>query len=95
MVKYNFGSSNGEVVVDQEGNVLEEESALSDYLCDIQKVDLKEMFEWYRKFGVNPEECRGHFDILDVGFWRKDGTYEKADEEHRSIFEEYRNSMIL
>lgn len=81
-----FESSWGEIDCDKDGNVIEvhgdeEFNGERNYLYDIAKFDLVE----YGKFCESENFTMGEADdILFVGFWRKDGVYEKADEGRRN-----------
>lgn len=78
-----FESSWGEIDCDKDGNVIEVRGDEDDenYLFNIAKFDLVE----YGKFCESKNFTMGEADdILFVGFWRKDGEYEKADEGRRN-----------
>lgn len=77
-----FRSSNGTLVVNMEGHVIPEKSELSDYLMDIVKVDLVEMLKFEKSIG-NELFDWGSYDILNVGYWNKDGSYEEPCHEWR------------
>ena len=87
-----FESSWGYISCDKDGNILnidgeEEIDGERSYLYDIAKFDLVE----YGKFCESKNIVMGEFgeDILAVGFWKKDGSYEKADVDWRkNIFGE-------
>jgi hypothetical protein len=82
-----FESSWGYISCDKDGNVIsidgdEEINGERNYLFDIAKFDLVE----YGKFCESQNIVMGEYggeDILAVGFWRKDGTYEEADKDWR------------
>jgi hypothetical protein len=81
-----FESSWGQISCDKDGNILnidgeEEIDGERSYLYDIAKFDLVE----YGKFCESKNIVMGEFgeDILAVGFWKKDGTYEEADKDWR------------
>ena len=81
-----FESSWGYISCDKDGNILnidgeEEIDGERSYLYDIAKFDLVE----YGKFCESKNIVMGEFgeDILAVGFWKKDGTYEEADKDWR------------
>ena len=86
-----FESSWGHISCDKDGNVIEvigdeEYNGERNYLFDIARFDLVE----YGKFCESKNIVMGEFgeDILAVGFWKKDGTYEKADKDFRkNVFE--------
>lgn len=81
-----FESSWGHISCDKDGNVIEvigdeEYNGERNYLFDIARFDLVE----YGKFCESKNIVMGEFgeDILAVGFWKKDGTYEEADKDFR------------
>ena len=81
-----FHSSWGEIDCDSEGNVLEirGDEYASDgersYLYDIAKFDLVE----FGKFCENENITMGEADdILVIGFWKKDDTYNEGDRDWR------------
>ena len=88
-----FESSWGYISCDKDGNILnidgeEEIDGARSYLYDIAKIDLVE----YGKFCESQNIVMGEFgeDILSVGFWRKDGSYEEADKDFRkNVFEDF------
>jgi len=87
-----FESSWGYISCDKDGNILnidgeEEIDGERSYLYDIAKFDLVE----YGKFCESKNIVMGEFgeDILAVGFWKKDGTYEEADKDFRkNVFDD-------
>jgi hypothetical protein len=87
-----FESSWGYISCDKDGNVIsidgeEEIRGERNYLFDIAKFDLVE----YGKFCESKNIVMGEYgdDILAVGFWKKDGSYEQADVDWRkNIFGE-------
>lgn len=77
-----FESSWGFISCDKDGNVIEvigdkEIRGEQNYLYDIVKIDLAE----YNKFlnSIGKELDHDSDDILSVGFWKKDNTYNEAD----------------
>ncbi len=82
-------SSWGTVYTDDYGNVTERDlyDGEENYLEQVVKFDIDEFESWYlAKFGK--EAKWDSFDVLELGFWRKDGTYCPADSG-------WRNEMIL
>ena len=80
-----FESSWGEIVCDEEGNVLEvgaekEINGEHNYLFDIAKFDVAEYLTFLGSRGI--ESC-GCDDILNVSYWNKDNTYTEADKDWR------------
>jgi hypothetical protein len=81
-----FESSWGTITCDKEGNVIEvigdeESCGERNYLFDIEKIDLIE----YGKFlnSIGQELDHDEDDILSVGFWKKDNTYNEPDHDWR------------
>jgi hypothetical protein len=87
-----FESSWGNITCAEDGVVLKVDGDLEidgerNYLFDIAKFDLVE----YGKFCESKNIVMGEYgdDILAVGFWKKDGSYEQADVDWRkNIFGE-------
>ncbi len=82
-------SSWGWITTDEEGNVLEMDLLEEDsegercYLLDAVKFDIAEWDEWYEAKFEEKSPKPDEFDVLVLGFWKKDGTYEEADKEWR------------
>jgi hypothetical protein len=81
-----FESSWGTITCDTLGNVIEvigdeESCGERNYLFDIEKIDLIE----YGKFlnSIGQELDHDEDDILSVGFWKKDNTYNEPDHDWR------------
>jgi hypothetical protein len=75
-----FESSWGNIACDEDGNVIEvigygegEVIDAENYLFDIVKFDLVEYGKFCESINITMSEFD---DILIVGFWKKDGTYE-------------------
>ena len=81
-----FESSWGEITCDKDGNVIEVfgDKEEDNYLYDIAKFDLAEYFEFLNSIGQNVEHSES--DILSVSFWKKDNTYDAADQDWRNSF---------
>jgi hypothetical protein len=75
-------SSCGELEVDKKGNVVECHCDPGDYLENIQKVDLEEGYKFWGEYVPNYKNIRA-YDILDFGFWNKDGGYVHPEEDWR------------
>ena len=82
-----FESSWGNIACDEDGNVIEvigygegEVIDAENYLFDIVKFDLVEYGKFCESINITMSEFD---DILIVGFWKKDGTYEEADMDWR------------
>lgn len=80
-----FGSSWGEIDCDEDGNVIEvrgdeEYNGERNYLFDIGVFDLAEYFVFLNSKNITMGEAD---DILSVGFWKKDNTYNEADKDWR------------
>jgi hypothetical protein len=88
-IKITIESSWGEVITDRQGNVVElnvlevDSDGKCCYLLDIAKFDIAEWDRWYEDKFNEPSPNPTDFDVLDLGFWKKDGGYEKADEDYR------------
>lgn len=81
-------SSWGTINCDDNGNVIErhlltEYEGEECYLNNATKFDLKEWDEFYEQLRKEPSPKPAHFDVLELGFWNADGTYNKADNEWR------------
>ena len=81
-----FESSWGTLTCDKEGYVIEvigdeEFNGERNYLYDIWQIDLAEYEKFLNSIGQNLDHDAD--DILVVGFWKKDGTYEEADMDWR------------
>ena len=81
-----FESSWGEIDCDEDGNVMEirgdeySREGEKNYLFDISRFDLVE----YGKFCESKNITMGEADdILSVGFWKKDNTYNEPDHDWR------------
>ena len=88
-------SSWGTITTDEEGNVLEMDVLEQDsaekrcYLLDAVKFDLAEWDKWYEEKHKEPSPKPSEFDVLSLGFWKKDGSYEEADKEWREEDEDF------
>lgn len=77
-----FRSSYGYIIVDENGIALPEKSDCDDYLLDIIKVNLDEMWKFEGIIGNEPFTFED-YDILNVGYWTKDGKYEEPEHSWR------------
>lgn len=76
--RFTVEGSHGSVDVDGEGNVL---NAYNDAYPDIVRFDVKEFAEFYG----HPPTTEGRVtDILDIGYWTRDGHYEPPVGEWRA-----------
>lgn len=71
--KYHFISSFGDLFIDDYGNVLPQ-SDLTDWLLDIGKVDVEELIHYFQ---LNGFDGLDDGDVLDFGYWDKNGEYHK------------------
>jgi hypothetical protein len=77
-------SSWGTITTDDNGIVIEKDLLENDgkercYLLDAERFDLEEWCNWYEKHtDEEPFVKPIHFDILELGFWNKDGKYVPA-----------------
>ena len=83
-MRLNFGSSHGTVVTDERGNVLKDESTLSDWLLKIKQIDVAELRKHLKEQGFEGADTDKYFDILHVGCWDFKGKYFPPDEEFRN-----------
>ena len=65
-------STNGFLVVDKEGRIIERKG-----LPDIQRVDIQSYLGWCQKKEIPPAET---LDILCLGIWESDGSYSEPEE---------------
>ena len=63
-----------------------------DYLPKIEKFDLEEYKKYWKLSEL--DELPDTFDILDLGYWDKEGVYEEPCEEHRRRIKENMNCFI-
>jgi len=77
--KYHFISSHGDLYIDKDGNVLPQ-SDLSDWLLEIGKVDVEELIHYLQ---LNGFDGLDDGDVLDFGYWDKNGEYHKPNIEYR------------
>ena len=73
--KYHFISSCGDLFIDDYGNVLPN-SDLTDWLLDIDKVDVEELIHYLQ---LNGFDGLDDGDVLDFGYWDKNGEYHKPN----------------
>jgi len=84
---YEFQSSHGTLVVDEDGVPVLEECEWEDdndpnnWLKNIAKVDLLELANYYKVCGHGQVDFDG--DVLDFGFWDKEGNYNVPDRNWR------------
>ena len=74
-----FISSHGELYIHQDGTV-SEKSDLSDWLLDIDKVDINEWKTWTNKHNID-SDCG---DVLELAYWDKSDNYIQADLDFRN-----------
>ena len=88
-----FDSSNGLLLVNENGSI-HKDSDIEGWLTDISKVDLEELDNYYKLQGIGL--CEGG-DVLDFGWWDKNGEYNKPDRLWRiEVFhnQEIKNSKV-
>lgn len=74
---YSIQSSQGEIVADKQGNVVSiTVYGYADNPTSIEDIVRFDFGEWLRFY---QEPLAGSFDILDLGFWCRDGSYVPAD----------------
>jgi hypothetical protein len=83
-------SSWGMITLNDKGEVVDNEDLLKVdnegtvcYLLEAVKFDLEEYDKFYEDRFKTPSDKPDHFDVLALGFWKKDGSYEEADHEWR------------
>lgn len=82
-------SSWGMVTTDDVGNVVELDVLEIDdkgercYLLDIAKFDVAEWDKFYENKFNEPSPKPSEFDVLDLGYWLKNGTYVEPDQKWR------------
>lgn len=80
-------SSHGNVVINSEtGKVLEvnlDDKEDNDcYLLHIDRFDISEFKNWFlTRYGINPDVSE--LDVLELGFWKKNGEYDNANNKWR------------
>lgn len=84
---YHINGSHGSLVVDETGLVLSIENRTSDEYDDIGSVDWEEYVRVYGR--------RESTDILLIGYWYEDGSYEPPEEQARQIAAEYEHSLCV
>jgi hypothetical protein len=82
---YEFEGSWGTIKCDMQGNVIsidgdEEIDGERNYLFDIAKFDIEEHKNFCESVGITHGEAD---DILNIGFWKKNGEYSEADKDWR------------
>lgn len=75
-----FISSCGELYVNFDGTI-GKESEISDWLLDISKVDVEELENYYKLNNLIGALDGG--DVLDFGWWDKEGEYNKPEKSWR------------
>jgi hypothetical protein len=79
LIPMEFESSNGILLVNEDGTI-NKDSELSEWLLEIQKVDIEELDNYYKIQGL--ELCDGG-DVLDFGWWDKKGNYNQPEKSWR------------
>ena len=77
-------SSHGWIETDDLGNVTEKHLQSPCYLDSIKKIDLKDWEDFYEAIKLEKAPKPSEFDILELGFWNEDGSYNIADLEWRN-----------
>lgn len=76
------GSSGGTFEIDHTGRVVHYDLSDDEDGAALEKIEKFDLEEW-RRYWNWEGELPGGFDILDLGFWLKDGTYEAPWEHWR------------
>ncbi len=79
LIPMEFESSNGLLLVNEDGTI-NENSEISEWLLDIEKVDIEELDNYYKIQGLG--QCEGG-DVLDFGWWDKEGNYNQPEKNWR------------
>jgi len=81
-------SSHGEVTIQTpHGNIVEHNADSDSYINDVERFDIAEYNDWFfRRYGFQPDLAE--LDILELGMFMKDGSYEKPNEFRYTIREE-------
>jgi len=74
-----FVSSHGTLLVNEDGTI-HKDSDLSDWLLDIEKVDIAELDHYNKLQGL--DLCEGG-DVCDFGYWDKKGKYHIPEKQWR------------
>lgn len=77
-------SSEGSVSINKSGYVLTFDENVDSYFKDILRFDLVEQAVWWGKKTGNMPQLESEYDVLDLGYWKKDGTYIFPDFLHRN-----------
>lgn len=80
-------SSWGTVITDDNGNVIEKKLINNQeepcYLSNASKFDIAEFDTWYEFYFKKPSPKPAEFDVLSLGFWNEDGSYNEPDHDWR------------
>lgn len=73
-------SSWGIITTDDNGNVIEKDVLEHDgkdrcYLLDAERFDVGEWDKWYEQKTGNQSPKPSSFDVLELGYWKSDGSY--------------------
>jgi predicted methyltransferase len=87
-------SSWGVITTDDKGNVIEKDILEQHddercYLLDAERFDIEEWDNWYERYTEKPSPKPSFFDVLELGFWKVDGTYNPPSSDFRN--ELYKN----
>lgn len=86
--RFEMNGSHGMVEFDERGRVLE----VNGCDCrgcdgrgysDVAEVDVAELRQFYTDHWTLDEFYNCHFDVLEVSWWQKDGTYVPAEADYR------------
>lgn len=81
-----FTSSYGTLYVNEDGSVQRIHFDSSEYkkddcwLTNIERIDMEELIHYYK---LNDQEFLGYGDVMDFGYWNKDGEYEQPPRDWR------------
>jgi len=82
-------SSWGIISTDDKGNVIERDilehhGGERCYLLDAERFDIEEWDNWYERYTEKTSPKPSSFDVLELGFWKNDGTYNPPSNEWRN-----------
>lgn len=77
-------SSEGSLFINKSGYVVSIDEDGENYFKDILRFDLAEQAVWWSKKTGDMPQIQSEYDLLDLGYWRKDGTYIFPDFLHRN-----------
>lgn len=88
-------SSDGDVTISTPNGFIVEKNITEDsWIHSVERFDIAEYNDWFfKRYGIQPD--LSELDILELGYWNKDGYYGKADEFRYTIREELEKNGTL